>query len=332
MKNRFVVSLFFLFVWAAFFASCQDAESHYLSSQPILKIDKILIDGVEYAYADTIKVNSANRVEIDYTVESESDIAQIQNIYLYGGAANNIKTETNFPDSRKFSGKLICDDFLPFLCSFRVVGVDKNAGLCSDGFVLKLPFNGFKEIVDPANKGLFVKGNFDLTDVRSVQPNNAGTAFYQVNDGNRRRWDHVSHPESDWDKSVCENLGFAFAEIDKNITMLSPSIWNEKIGNSINAVIMDNAPVSYFTALPRFTKSMWDQINNYEQLEYLKTYPFIEKSAVVKIESEFAQGNIPDQYFLVKTGKSKIGLVRVYWVGILNGYKKFAFNMKTQKY
>ena len=77
---------------------------------------------------------------------------------------------------------------------------------------------------------------------------------------------------------------------------------------------------------------MWDQINNYEQLEYLRTYPFAEKKIAVEIAGEFMQGNIPDQYFLVKTGKDKIGLVRVYWVGISNNYKKFAFNMKTQKY
>lgn len=312
--------------------SCEEKESHDLTSQPILKIEKILIDGVEYQYSDTIEVSSANRVEIDYTIEAEGGLTQIQNLYVYSGTANSIKTESSFSDPTRYSGKLICDDFLPFLCSFRVIGIDKKAGLCSGGFVLKLPFNGFKEIEDPNNKGLFVKGNFDLTDVRSVQPNNAGTAFFQVNDGNRRRWDHVSHPDSDWDKNVCENLAFTFADIDGDITLLSPSIWNETLGNSIGAVIMENAPSSYFIKLPRFTKSMWDQINNYEQLEYLRTYPFAEKKVAVEIDGEFMQGNIPDQYFLVKTGKDKIGLIRVYWVGIMNNYKKFAFNMKTQKY
>lgn len=324
--------LVLVMVMAGCFISCEENESHDLTSQPILKIERVLIDGVEYPYSDTIRVRSANKVEVDYTIEAQGGLAQVQNLYVYSGIANNIKTETNFTDQITFSGKLICDDFLPFLCSFRVVGIDKKAGLCSGGFVLKLPFNGFKEIEDSNNKGIFIKGNFDLTDVRSVQPNNAGTAFFQVDNGNRRRWDHVSHPDSDWDKNVCENLAFTFADLDGDITLLSPSIWNEKLGNSIGAVIMDNAPVSYFMKLTRFTKSMWDQINNYEQLEYLSTYPFKEKELTIDLPGEFVQGNIPEQYFLVKTGKDKIGLLRVYWVGLLNGYKKFAFNMKTQKY
>ena len=113
--------LILMFVLGGCLMSCEEKEGHNLTPQPILKIDKILIDGVEYQYNDTIAVSSANKVEIDYTIEAEGGLTQIQNLYVYGGTANNIKMETSFTDPTRYSGKLVCDDFLPFLCSFRVV-------------------------------------------------------------------------------------------------------------------------------------------------------------------------------------------------------------------
>lgn len=83
--------LILMFVLGGCLMSCEEKEGHNLTPQPILKIDKILIDGVEYQYNDTIAVSSANKVEIDYTIEAEGGLTQIQNLYVYGGTANNIK-------------------------------------------------------------------------------------------------------------------------------------------------------------------------------------------------------------------------------------------------
>jgi len=264
---------------------------------PKITIEKITINGVEYAPKDTIEIAGASEVIIDYIVECESDIMLINDYYVSGstGALLEGRSRSDLAASgslRRYSGRLFCDTFLPFRCGFRIFAADSYGGTDSKGFYLRLPASGLSGV--PGNTPLFThsgrnfgpgQGDANCSFGKVVQNGFCNGRYTQADLAGA----NTSSSAGAAERARSHDFGSAY--MDGRLVMFSPHRFNHVIpentpvvqtptSNFLPFVIryytntepnttFADISVTKFKRLDLFTSSMWNSLTTNEQLQYL---------------------------------------------------------------
>lgn len=238
---------------------------------PEVSIEKIWIDDVEYAPTDTITIEKASKVFIDYTITSEADLLMVNHYYVYGSSGSLLVSHPREElDSngalRKFTGRLECDGFLPARCGFRVFAANGYGGTDSQGFFLKLPTEGLGDI--PNTTPLFQHNGRNLGPSQDKNAPPLGKSFENGKKNGRYTFKDAAN---DADRAGSNEFGSGYK--DGKLVIYSPNRHDALFPDSKivfkSGVTNDDMTETKFKRLDLFTASMWNACTSNERLEYL---------------------------------------------------------------
>ena len=310
-KILFLKVLFFIVI----LNGCQSREELIEFKPPIITLDAIWIDGVEFVPIDTIELEKASEVRMKYSINAFTDLVSVNDYYVYGTSGSLINKVTEFSASGMYQGELTGDNFMPFRCQFRVVAFDKYGGASSAGFYLKLPANGLQDIAGgtpamsqqdkkfgPGQKKYFWSGRFGgRYDNKDVAPNLARLS----------------------------SIDFGYNFINGKHYLLSISEW-ERLNpdlpiNYQGGTNQADLPVTKFIKLSRFTSSMWNDMSTNERFEYLAR-------SIQPTETSIEIDGVGEYYFF-KNGLGYVGIIQIKALNVGNvGKEELQVVVKSYKY
>lgn len=324
--------LLFLIILSTF--SCNPKVNKEILPAPEISINKIWIDGTAYEPTDTIQLENASEVKIDYSVSSSAPLRFVSDYYVYGTTGSLIKTHPSAEISNptNFTTQFLCNDFMPFRCGFRILAVDNFGGSISKGFYLKLPATGLTDI----NTGdpLFNHNNRSFgpsqKDGNSVD---LGKTFNSCKaNGRYVQFDYAYASSTTNSADRARSLDFGANFLNGKPILFSPFSFNalypDKLATErfFTDVTRDDLSKTKFLHLGRFTTSMWNSLTLNDQLTYLAN-SFNPTDDKIEIE--------PANFYFFKSSSASYnwyGVIYVTSIITTAGAERINLNVKCFKY
>jgi len=258
MKQTIPGTVFVLFLGLSVFG-CKEEQSKIILPEPTITINKIWVDGVAFDPVDTISLSSASEVKMEYTVNASAKLLSVDDYYVYGTTGSKLVSHLDSVEIQNYKDTLVCNDFMPFRCGFRVVALDNYGGATSAGFYLKLPANGLGDITG----GTTISNSGDKK--FGVVQNKFFWSY--------KRSGRYTNTDVATSTTYLKQADLGYRYINGKHYLISLSEWNTLVPNYLikfpTGSTVDDIPVTKFMRIGRFTSSMWNDLSNNNRLLYL---------------------------------------------------------------